>query len=97
MDRVHRHAFFMQRVGMSLPKTMKLGGFDADLFRNRLQPAQEVTVGSSFSIWKYQVLRLGFPLPHSVLDFLTVPRLSREPAGRLGPQSCGSTRLFPAP
>src|SRR5271154_7111716 len=68
-DGVHRDAFLVQRIGVGLAEAVKLCALNASLLGDRLQLAQEVSVGFSFSIWKYQVVSLSVPLPHSVLDF----------------------------
>src|SRR6267378_8395969 len=68
-DGVHRHAFFMQRVGVGLAKAVKLCAFDAGFLRNRLQLAQEVSVRRAFAVWKNQVMRVGVPVSHSLFDF----------------------------
>jgi hypothetical protein len=52
-DCVHRHAFFMQRVGVCLAEAVKLCVFYASFLRNRLELAQEMPVGFSISVWKY--------------------------------------------
>jgi hypothetical protein len=43
-DGVDRYAFFMQRVGVGLAESVKLGAFNAGFLRNRLQLTQEVRV-----------------------------------------------------
>ena len=48
----------MQGVCVSLAKAVKLCAFDAGFLRNRLQLAQEVSVGFSVLVWKYKVARL---------------------------------------
>jgi hypothetical protein len=68
-DRVHRHTLFVQGVGVSFAETVKLGTLDTGPLGDRFQPAQEVSVRLAFTVWKYQVVWVGIPLPHSVLDF----------------------------
>ena len=68
-DGVHRDPFFMQGVGIGLAEAVKLRALDASFLGNRLQFAQEVSVGFPISICEHQVMRLGVPLSHSVLDF----------------------------
>jgi hypothetical protein len=65
---VHRDAFLMQRVGVGLAEAVKFSAFDTSFLCNRLQLAQEVSVGFSVSVGKNQIVRLGIPLSHSVLD-----------------------------
>ena len=57
-DGVYRHAFFMQRVGVGLTEALRLGGLNSSFLRNRLQLAQEVSVGLSVPVWKHEIVRL---------------------------------------
>ena len=52
----------MQCASIGLAEAVKLTAFDASFLSDRLQLAQEVSIGFSVPVGKNQIMRLGIPL-----------------------------------
>jgi hypothetical protein len=66
---VYRHAFLMQRVGVSLAEAVKLCTFDASILCNRFEFPQEMTVRFAFAVRRH----LG---SGAFLAVVAVPRIN---------------------
>ena len=75
---IHRDAFLVQRVGVGLAEAVKLCAFNSSFLRNRFQLTQEVSIRVPASIWKHEIVGLGIPFSHSVLDLPNELRWDRN-------------------
>lgn len=79
-DGVHRHAFFVQRVGVGLAEAMKLSALDAGFLRNSLQLPEEVPIGFPVPVWKHEIVRhKPLPSPVVVVEYAETPFASPAP------------------